>query len=341
MYTPHPLSSSITPFRSLLDVIEPTEASLSRLVEYAVVSHLPNSEEIFSVINARIIERYRHYHRAVSGRSEHQSSSYSSGMLLIELRALWSLVDYLIKAAPLVYGGLFRPVAKDLVENYMPWKKNKNESMVSIDVCMGSAEDTVADSQWCEDMVYSWSEMLPSNTWGTLYHTIRNYRITSMLKEEQDAANGIEEEDGNELMPYRDNLHHTSSINERPHDNKANVIVLDSPASTAQMRSLQEAVDGILSVFKDINGREGAKATRDQTAAASHTHVRSETRQSGGKRPADVMFQSTVTSTSNVNECDDLDEDYTPPVDTSGADTIHLPDLDLPIRAREARRRRR
>lgn len=283
---------SLALFRSLLEALDPSDVAIKIIVTIAL-SNLSSAPQIIDAIERRM---------------------YAAGLESLALRALWVVLDHVLKAAPLVYGRHAALCIPALVERRVPWE----------------SEDALRISFWMQRMVASWAGLLPAEVWRSVYEGVRQRRTQLMLADAGHAAR----EGGTAASPNG--------------DDEESLLTAEGPAASHRIRaatqqqldSLREAWAALVSMATEASDAAEGGSGADDGSPAAKRH-----RPEGGDGAAHT---SDGAAAGGAEGGDASDEDFSlgdvdptaQRFDANGNPIIALQEISLPVTARQPRRRR-
>ncbi|KAH9597126.1 hypothetical protein LSM04_003148 [Trypanosoma melophagium] len=289
-------------FTVMLESCSPTRSHVEALT-HAVLRHLPRAADAWAALRKALVRQ-----------QELESD---------ENKALWYVLDSLMKHAPHVFVPLVAPRLYDYVVQQMPWH------LVGVVSSLGSG------ALWCDAMIRTWEGVLPPH----LFRSIKSFVV--QLRSGKELANAM-------------NLKGDGS-----NKNDDDVQFVDPPATRENMQQLREtwevfksfAAEGVTEVRdtvvtttaitttttgeRGVTKREVAEATKE-----SNTSYLVKVKQEPGTY-TNIKLESKVQNPNSDD--DDSDVEYMPEF-VRGAQHRELPSLapdgGVPQRARRAARRR-
>ncbi|CCW62643.1 unnamed protein product [Phytomonas sp. EM1] len=154
-------------FSSLLTHINLSEERIFALTKLALRS-LPQSADVWAAVRKAFVEQ---------SSSSPSSSSAGNGLDSEHNKALWALVDSLMRSAPHIFLPIVLPRLQEYVVHQMPW------------VSMSWGEQD-GSGRWWEGLVLSWENLLPPGTFDALRRHLLQQRSGAELDGAVAAASG-------------------------------------------------------------------------------------------------------------------------------------------------------
>ncbi|ORC88858.1 uncharacterized protein TM35_000152890 [Trypanosoma theileri] len=282
-------------FAVMLESCSPTRTHVEALT-HAVLRHLPRAADAWAALRKALVRQ-----------QELESD---------ENRALWYVLDSLMKHAPHVFVPLVAPRLYDYVVQQMPWH------LVGVVSTMGSG------ALWCDAMIRTWEGVLPPH----LFRSVKSFVV--QLRSGKELANAM-------------NLNDDGS-----NKNDDDVQFIDPPATRENMQQLRETWEVFKSFAAEgVTGVKDTVVTTREERGVTKREVTETRKESNTSYLVQVKHEpgtyTNIKTDSKVqdpdSDDDDSDVEYMPEF-VKGAKQREMPSLTadggVPQRARRAARRR-